>query len=48
MLDSDDRDSAHLRAAPFKALALRDRAAASLDAEQLRLPVLPRPAARLV
>jgi predicted DNA-binding transcriptional regulator YafY len=46
MLDSDDRASAHLRAAPFKALALRDRAAASLDAEQLRLPVLPRPAAR--
>ena len=46
MLDSDDRDSAHLRAAPFKALALRDRAAATLDAEQLRLPVLPRPAAR--
>lgn len=46
MLDSDDRAPALLHAAPYKALALRDRAVAPLDAEQLRLPVLPRPAAR--
>lgn len=46
MLDSDDRASALLRAAPYKALALRDRAVAPLEAEQLRLPELPRPAAR--
>ncbi|MDV3295832.1 MAG: WYL domain-containing protein, partial [Brachybacterium paraconglomeratum] len=46
MLDSDDRASALLRAAPYKALALRDRAVAPLEAEQLRLPELPRPATR--
>lgn len=46
MLESDDRAEAVLRAAPFKALSLRDRAGAPLDAEQLRLPSLPRPAAR--
>lgn len=46
MLDSDDRAAATLRAAPFKALSLRDRAGASLEAEQLTLPSLPRPAAR--
>ncbi|ATG54839.1 WYL domain-containing protein [Brachybacterium ginsengisoli] len=46
MLDSDDRESAVLRAAPYKALSLRDRAGASMEAESLRLPVLPRPAAR--
>ncbi|WP_245851002.1 WYL domain-containing protein [Brachybacterium vulturis] len=46
MLDSDDRDSALLRAAPFKALSLRDRAGATLEAETFRLPELPRPAVR--
>ena len=46
MLDSDDRASALLQAAPYKALALRDRAVAPLEAEQLRLPELPRPATR--
>ncbi|MDN5599491.1 MAG: WYL domain-containing protein [Brachybacterium sp.] len=46
MLDSDDRDSALLRAAPFKALSLRDRAGATLEAETFRLPSLPRPAVR--
>ncbi|ASK64581.1 WYL domain-containing protein [Brachybacterium avium] len=46
MLDSDDRDSAVLRAAPFKALSLRDRAGASLEAQTFRLPDLPRPAVR--
>ncbi|MDN5820633.1 MAG: WYL domain-containing protein [Brachybacterium sp.] len=46
MLDSDDRDAALLRAAPFKALSLRDRAGASLETETFRLPRLPRPAVR--
>ena len=46
MLDSDDRDAAVLRAAPYKALSLRDRAGAALEAEHLTLPSLPRPAAR--
>ncbi|WP_262423708.1 WYL domain-containing protein [Brachybacterium sp. Z12] len=46
MLDSDDRASAVLRAAPYKALSLRDRAGAAMEAEQLVLPSLPRPAAR--
>lgn len=46
MLDSDDRDSAMLHAAPYKALSLRDRAGAALEAEHLTLPSLPRPAAR--
>src|SRR5690606_6637208 len=46
MLDSDDRASAVLRAAPYKALSLRDRAGAALEAERLTLPSLPRPAAR--
>lgn len=46
LLDSDDRAEAVLRAAPFKALSLRDRAGAPLDAEELRLPALPRPALR--
>ncbi|GAA4527264.1 WYL domain-containing protein [Brachybacterium paraconglomeratum] len=46
MLDSDERDSAVLRAVPYKALSLRDRAGAALDAELLTLPSLPRPAAR--
>ena len=46
MLDSDDRDAALLRAAPYKALALRDRAGAALEEEAFRLPNLPRPAAR--
>src|SRR5699024_9257100 len=46
MLDSDDRDAALRRAAPDKALALRDRAGAALEEETFRLPNLPRPAAR--
>ncbi|MGP9536946.1 WYL domain-containing protein [Brachybacterium sp. AOP43-C2-M15] len=46
MLDSDDRAPAVLRAAPYKALSLRDRAGAALEAEQFELPSLPRPAAR--
>ncbi len=46
MHDSDDRDRAVVRAAPFKALALRDRSGAAMDAERFTLPVLPRPAAR--
>lgn len=43
---SDDQDTAQLRAAPYKALELRDRAGAALDAEQFELPPMPRPAAR--
>nr|WP_245354908.1 WYL domain-containing protein [Brachybacterium sacelli] len=46
MHHSDDHARAVVVAAPFKALALRDRAGASLDAERLELPPLPRPAAR--
>ncbi|APX31938.1 WYL domain-containing protein [Brachybacterium sp. P6-10-X1] len=46
MHESDDHDRAVVAAAPFKALALRDRAGAPLDAERLELPPLPRPAAR--
>lgn len=46
MLDSDDRADALVRASPYKALALRDRAGAALDEETFRLPELPRPAAR--
>ena len=46
MLDSDDRDVAVVRAAPYKALSLRDRAGASLEAERFELPRLPRPAVR--
>jgi len=46
MLDSDDQDTARLRAAPFKALSLRDRAGAALEAETFSLPRLPRPAVR--
>ena len=46
LLDSDDRAAAVLRAAPYKALSLRDRAGASLEEEDVRLPSLPRPAAR--
>jgi proteasome accessory factor BC len=46
MHDSDDRAAAVLSAAPYKALSLRDRAGASLEAERLELPSLPRPAAR--
>ena len=44
--DSDDRARAVLEAAPFKALALRDRAGAPLEATRITLPDLPRPAAR--
>src|SRR5699024_10288552 len=43
---SDDQHVAQLRAAPYKALELRDRAGAALDAEQFELPRMPRPAAR--
>ena len=43
---SDDQHTAQLRVAPFKALELRDRAGVALDAEQLELPRMPRPAAR--
>jgi len=46
MLDSDDREVAAVRAAPYKALSLRDRAGASLEAEGFPLPRLPRPVAR--
>src|SRR5699024_12405698 len=46
LLDSDDRAAAVLRAAPYKALSLRDRAGASLEEEDVRLPSMPRPAAR--
>ncbi|GAA1485005.1 WYL domain-containing protein [Brachybacterium fresconis] len=46
MHESDDQARAVVAAAPFKALALRDRAGAPLDAERLELPPLPRPAAR--
>lgn len=44
--DSDDRARAVVEAAPFKALALRDRAGAPLETSRLTLPDLPRPAAR--
>ena len=43
---SDDRATARITAAPYKALALRDRAGAELDVTGLTLPELPRPAAR--
>ena len=46
MLDSDDRAAAVVRAAPYKALSLRDRAGAALDRERFALDELPRPAAR--
>ncbi|WP_232820277.1 WYL domain-containing protein [Brachybacterium sp. YJGR34] len=46
MLDSDDRAPAVLRAAPYKALSLRDRAGTGLESEHLELPLLPRPAVR--
>ncbi|MDN5685157.1 MAG: WYL domain-containing protein [Brachybacterium sp.] len=46
MHESDDQARAVVAAAPFKALALRDRAGAPLDAERLELSPLPRPAAR--
>ncbi|GAB4096142.1 WYL domain-containing protein [Brachybacterium horti] len=46
MHTGDDRDRAVLRAEPFKALALRDRAGADLAAPELTLPELPRAAAR--
>ena len=46
MHTGDDRESAVLRAEPFKALALRDRAVAVLAAEEITLPPLPRAAAR--
>ena len=46
MLDSDDRASAVVRAAPYKALSLRDRAGASMESQELTLPELPRPAVR--
>ncbi|MGP9843432.1 WYL domain-containing protein [Brachybacterium sp. 107] len=44
--DSDDRARAVVEAAPFKALALRDRAGSPLEAPRFTLPDLPRPAAR--
>src|SRR5699024_12644707 len=43
---SADQHVAQLRAAPYKARELRDRAGAALEAEQLGRPGRPRPAAR--
>lgn len=43
---SDDRGRAKVRAVPYKALQLRDRAGAELGAHEFELPELPRPAAR--
>src|SRR5699024_12455190 len=43
---SDLREAALVRAAPYKALSLRDRAGAALEEETFRLPSMPRPAAR--
>ncbi|MEE1617406.1 WYL domain-containing protein [Brachybacterium sp. J153] len=42
----DDRAPATLRVEPFKALAIRDRAGAPLEAREVTLPELPRTAAR--